>query len=89
MRLSRARSLLLGSDAPRGSDSPARGDRRSGQGRLVEARSRVSQILWRVAGVSDQLIHKYHNVDLEQVWEVTQRDLKDLRRAGEQLFAGI
>jgi uncharacterized protein with HEPN domain len=39
--------------------------------------------------VSDQLIHKYHNVDLEQVWEVTQRDLKDLRRAGEQLFAGI
>jgi uncharacterized protein with HEPN domain len=36
----------------------------------------------------DLLIHKYHSVDLEQVWEVTQRDLKDLRRAVEQLLAG-
>jgi uncharacterized protein with HEPN domain len=55
-----------------------------------EARSRVPQIPWReIAGMRDLLIHKYHSVDLEQVWEVTQRDLKDLRRAVEQLLAGV
>jgi uncharacterized protein with HEPN domain len=54
-----------------------------------EVRSRVPQIPWReIAGMRDLLIHKYHSVDLEQVWEVTRRDLKDLRRAVEQLLAG-
>jgi uncharacterized protein with HEPN domain len=53
----------------------------------VEARSGVPQIPWReIAGMRDLLIHKYHSVDLEQVWEVTQGDLKELRRVVEQLL---
>jgi len=34
----------------------------------------------------DVLIHAYFSVDLEQVWEVTQQDLQELRIAVEEIL---
>ena len=45
-------------------------------------RHQYDTIPWRrIAGLRDVLIHDYMGVDLEAVWEITQRQLPELHRS--------
>ena len=46
-----------------------------------DLRSRHGQVPWRrIAGLRDVLIHDYMGIDLDAVWEITQRDLPVLQK---------
>jgi len=39
-----------------------------------------SEIPWKkIAGTRDFIVHEYFSIDLDLVWEITQRELKDLK----------
>ena len=50
--------------------------------RLSEGlRNQHNHVPWRrIAGLRDVLIHDYMGVDLEAVWEITQKDVSDLKK---------
>ncbi len=50
-------------------------------------RDQYDEIPWRrIAGLRDVLIHNYMGVDLEAVWEMTQRQLPDLKQTIERML---
>lgn len=47
----------------------------------LEFRGKHPEVPWAlVAGMRDVLIHEYNEVDLEEVWRATKRDVPDLLR---------
>ncbi len=44
-------------------------------------RQQYPDVVWReIVGMRDKLIHEYFGIDLDLVWEVTQKDLPQLKK---------
>ena len=54
------------------------------------SRTRQPHISWkRIAGLRDILVHNYMDIDIDAVWNITQRDLPPLKLAVEDILAWI
>ena len=53
----------------------------------LEIREKYQEIPWKyIAAMRDKLIHEYHGVDLEIVWEVVEKEIPSLKPKFEKIL---
>ncbi len=55
-----------------------------------EIRDKYPEIPWKyIAGMRDKLIHEYHGIDLEIIWEVVKKEAPPLKPLFEKLLSEV